>query len=76
MTILKVKLNGVMITPGIFSAISQHETTQRNYDNFPTEITYSGLDDWSQVEADIRNLVTTIRGADTANQFSFEVVTV
>jgi|688.fasta_scaffold2582620_2 hypothetical protein len=73
MSTLKVKLNGVAITPGIFSAVSQHETTQRNYDNFPTEVVYTGLDDWTQVESDLRELVTTIRDSATANQFTFEI---
>lgn len=74
MSTLTVKLNGVILTPGIFSAVSQHEITQRNYDNFPAEVIYTGLDDWTQVESDLRELVTTIRDSATADQFTFEIV--
>ena len=73
MSTLTVKLNGVMITPGIFSAISQRDITQRNYDNFPSQIVYTGLDDWTQVEEELRNLVISIRDTATANQFTFEI---
>jgi hypothetical protein len=73
MSTLTVKLNGVMITPGIFSAINQRDTTQRNYDLFPIQVVYTGLDDWTQVETELRELVTTIRGSETADQFTFEV---
>jgi hypothetical protein len=73
MSTLTVKLNGAMLTPGIFSAVSQHEITQRNYDSFPTQVVYTGLDDWTQVESDLRELVITIRDTATANQFTFEI---
>jgi len=74
MSTLQVKLNGLIITPGIFSAISQTDSTTRNYDNFPAEVMYTGLDDWSQVQADIINLVITIRNADAASQITFTVI--
>lgn len=76
MAILKININGATVPIGMWAVPSYDETVSIDFNNLPTSVSVSGLDDWTDWRNQFINTLATMNGDNQAQAdlITFETI--
>jgi hypothetical protein len=76
MTTLKVNINGATVPIGMWAVPGYDETVAIDFNNLPTSVSVTGLDDWTDWRNQFINTLATMNGDNLAqaNLITFETI--